>query len=58
MEDICAFISQLKGDAVHPPGPQRCETMRKYYRELVGASTQQAAEPASSAKPLALAPAD
>ena len=35
MEDICTFISQLKGDAVHPPGPQRCETMRKYYRELV-----------------------
>ncbi len=32
MEDICTFISQLKGDAVHPPGPQRCETMRKYYR--------------------------
>ena len=35
MEDICTFISQLKGDSVHPPGPQRCETMRKYYRELV-----------------------
>ena len=27
MEDICLFISQLKGDSVHPPGPQRCETM-------------------------------
>ena len=24
LEDICTFISQLKGDAVHPPGPQRC----------------------------------
>ena len=35
MEDICTFISQLKGDAVHPPGPQRCETMRKYYRKLI-----------------------
>ena len=35
MEDICTFISQLKGDAVHPPGPQRCETMRKYYRQLL-----------------------
>jgi len=46
----------LKGDAVHPPGPQRCETMRKYYRDLVGASTQQAAEPTSSAKPHTLAP--
>jgi hypothetical protein len=58
MEDICVFISQLKGDSVHPPGPQRCETMRKYYRELVGASTQQTAEPASSAKPYTLAPAE
>jgi hypothetical protein len=35
MEQICTFISQLKGDAVHPPGPQRCETMRTYYRQLV-----------------------
>ncbi len=35
MEDICTFISQLKGDSVHPPGPKRCDTMRKYYRELV-----------------------
>ena len=42
MEDICTFISTLRGDAVHPPGPQRCETMRKYYRELVEAGTQQA----------------
>ena len=45
MEDICAFISQLKGDAVHPPGPQRCETMRKYYRELLGSASQTAAAP-------------
>ena len=42
MEDICTFISTLKGDAVHPPGPQRCETMRKYYRELIKGDTQQA----------------
>ena len=57
MEDICVFISQLKGDSVHPPGPLRCETMRKYYRQLVGASSQQAGAPASSAKPQTLAPA-
>jgi hypothetical protein len=43
MEDICTFISQLKGDAVHPPGPERCETMRKYYQQLLGPPTQQAA---------------
>ena len=56
MEDICTFISQLKGDAVHPPGPQRCETMRKYYRELVGSAPQQAATPASSPQAQTLGP--
>jgi hypothetical protein len=42
MEDICTFISTLKGDSVHPPGPQRCETMRKYYNQLIESSAQQA----------------
>lgn len=47
VEDICAFISTLKGDAVHPPGPQRCETMRKYYKELIEseAGTESASAP-------------
>lgn len=58
VEDICAFISQLKGDAVHPPGPQRCETMRKYYQEMLGGSSQQAEAPATAAKPHALAPSE
>ena len=35
MEDICAFISQLKGDSVHPPGPKRCDIMRKHYQTLI-----------------------
>ena len=39
MEDICTFISHMKGDSVHPPGPERCETMRRYYRQLVGADS-------------------
>jgi hypothetical protein len=43
MEDICTFISTLKGDAVHPPGPQRCDTMRKYYNQLIESGTGQAA---------------
>ncbi len=47
MEDICTFISQLKGDSVHPPGPQRCETMRKYYQELIESRTQQAGSSSS-----------
>jgi hypothetical protein len=58
MEDICTFISQLKGDAVHPPGPKRCETMRKYYRQLVEAGRQQASSPAATAQPQTLGPAN
>jgi hypothetical protein len=55
MEDICTFISQLKGDAVHPPGPQRCETMRKYYRRLIEGPTHPAG---SSAQVHTLGPPD
>ena len=59
IEDICTFISQLKGDAVHPPGPQRCETMRKYYRQLVGdGADQQAKEPAPATRAQTLGPAE
>ena len=43
MEDICAFISTLKGDGVHPPGPKRCETMRNYYKELIESGATQSA---------------
>ena len=58
MEDICTFISQLKGDAVHPPGPERCETMRNYYRQLLDqGGGQQAKAPAATSKAQALAPA-
>ena len=60
MQDICTFISTLKGDAVHPPGPQRCETMRKYYSELIESGTGQSAsapaQPSSRPKAQALAP--
>ena len=61
MEDICTFISTLKGDAVHPPGPQRCETMRKYYTQLIESGTSQSASapaqpPNDKAKAQALAP--
>lgn len=40
MEEICTFISQLKGDSVHPPGPERCTTMRTRYRKLVNEAQQ------------------
>jgi hypothetical protein len=55
MEDICAFISTLKGDSVHPPGPERCETMRKYYTKLIESGTGQAASasPRSGSEPKA-----
>jgi hypothetical protein len=56
VEDICTFISQLKGDSVHPPGPQRCETMRKYYRELVDGAGQQANAPVPTTKAQTLGP--
>ena len=58
MEDICTFISQLKGDGVHPPGPQRCEAMRKYYRELLDTQSQQASTPAASSQAQTLGPAE
>jgi len=57
MEDICVFISQLKGDSVHPPGPQRCETMRRYYHRLVEEGSQRAATPAFTPKAQTLGPA-
>jgi len=37
LDQICAFISQLKGDGVHPPGPQRCQLMRQCYAAAVSA---------------------
>jgi hypothetical protein len=53
LEDICVFISQLKGDAVHPPGPRRCKLMRNYYRELIEGGTQRASStPPSRAQTL------
>ena len=53
MEEICTFISKLKGDAVHPPGPRRCKTMRTYYRELVEGSKKR---PTSAWSPQTLGP--
>ena len=44
MEEICTFISTVKGDSVHPPGPARCETMRRHYASLKG-GTRQSASP-------------
>jgi hypothetical protein len=40
MDQICAFISQLKGDAVHPPGPQRCQLMRQCYATALHGKVQ------------------
>jgi hypothetical protein len=57
MEEICVFISQLKGDSVHPPGPKRCDIMRAYYRQLIDGSGQRANAPASVTKPQTLGPA-
>ena len=40
MTDICTFISKLKGDRVHPPGPDRCKQMRQCYAEALGKNRQ------------------
>ena len=53
MKDICTFISKLKATAAHPPGPARCEMMRKYYRQT--AATTNAP---SSSKAQTLGPAE
>ncbi len=51
MDDICAFISQLKGDAVHPPGPKRCVDMRKCYADALATSPKPAVVPQEAATP-------
>jgi hypothetical protein len=39
MEDICTFASHMKADSAHAPGSERCETMRRYYWQLIGSDT-------------------
>ena len=51
MEDICAFISQLKGDSVHPPGPKRCDIMRKHYQALIENERRRRRPPAPPPRP-------
>lgn len=55
MEDICVFISKLKGDAVHPPGPKRCDKMRSYYRQVIERDTR-TSNSASPFQPRTLGP--
>jgi hypothetical protein len=43
IKEICTFILTVKGDSVHPPGPERCETMRNYYKQLMESRTGQSA---------------
>jgi hypothetical protein len=35
IDQVCAFISTLKGDAVHPPGSKRCDLMRQCYAKAL-----------------------
>src|SRR4029079_6989123 len=59
MEDICTFISKLKGDSVHPAGPELCEAMRKCYQQLVGRPAQQnAAAPSTLPQAQTLGPSE
>ncbi len=34
MDQICRFIRKIPADAVHPPGPERCQKMMVYYKAL------------------------
>ena len=52
LEDICTFISTLKGDAVHPPGPVRCEAMRQCYADAVKGSGRYTSGPPTRAHTL------
>jgi len=52
LEDICTFISTLKGDAVHPPGPVRCESMRQCYANAVKGSGRYTSSPPTRAHTL------
>jgi hypothetical protein len=36
MDEICAFISRSKGDALHALGERRCEKMRQCFAEAGG----------------------
>ena len=40
MNQVCDFISTLKGDGVHPPGPERCELMRQCYAAALEEKTE------------------
>lgn len=33
LEEVCAFMSKLKGTSVHAAGSDRCEKMRQCYRD-------------------------
>lgn len=33
LEEICTFISQLKGDDEHAPGVERCKAMRQCFKQ-------------------------
>jgi hypothetical protein len=51
LQDICTFISTVKGDSVHPPGPERCETMRKHYARLIESRAGQSARASPTSVP-------
>ena len=55
LEEICIFISKLKGDGVHPAGTKRCDTMRSYYRQLINGTEKR---PTSRWSPTTLGPSN
>ncbi len=47
MDQVCRFISTLKGDYVHPPGPVRCTRMRACYKKVVAKKAEMAKKAAA-----------
>lgn len=41
LEEVCAFMSKLKGTSVHAAGPDRCEKMRQCFREAAPRASRQ-----------------
>lgn len=41
LDEVCQFMRKLKGTSVHASGPDRCEKMRKCYRDAAPRASRQ-----------------
>ena len=45
LDQVCAFISKLRGDAEHADGPERCKKIRICYREAAPRASRSGRNP-------------